>query len=103
MTLPTPSPPTLSLPQVIVITAKDAEYYAEACVSLSDDTYDEDVGYIGLDRESACAWSIHGFTVQGWYNLQQDLILIQNYVEQVKFQRDFYEKQLLNRSSVDGE
>ena len=91
------------------MTPEDALYLSDACEYFSEDfsgdfsespsepLNSEEVGYVGLDRDSACGWSIYGLTVQGWLNLQQDLILIQNYVETIKSQRDFYETQLLNQ------
>lgn len=79
------------------MTAEDALYLSDACIALSEASNDEEVGYIGLDRDSACEWSIYGLTVQGWLNLQQDLILIENYVETLRNQRDFYETQLIKQ------
>ena len=80
------------------MTPEDALYLSDACQYFSESSLNsEEVGYVGLDRDSACRWSIYGLTVQGWLNLQQDLILIQNYVETIKSQRDFYETQLLNQ------
>ena len=53
--------------------------------------------YNGLQESSACSWAIQGFTSQGWLNVQQNLILIENYVKRLEEQRDFYERQLKDR------
>lgn len=95
-----PIPPTLSKEQIIGLTSRDAEYYSEACIALSEAEEGEDVGYVGLDIESACEWSVMAFTVQGWLNFQQNLILIEFYVKQLESQRDFYEKQLLDIKDI---
>ena len=88
-----PKAPPISSDPVVTITQVEADYYGEACEAFKDNP---EADYPGLDI-SICNWVIMGFTVQGWYNLQQNLLLIQNYVEQMEQQRDFYEKQLKNR------
>lgn len=82
------------------MTPQDAMYLSEACQDLSSTTEDYSDSYIGLDRSSACTWSIVGFTVQGWLNLQQDLILIDSYVQQLRNQREYYESQLIKQHEV---
>lgn len=90
--LPIPKPPVISHDPVIVITAEEAQFYSDACQDIKDGQEID-----GLDHASACDWVVMGLTVQGWYNLQQNLLIIQNYVERLKEQRDFYERQLVNR------
>jgi hypothetical protein len=87
----------MSLKEVIIMTSKDALYLSDACQDLSSTTEDYSDTYVGLDRESACNWAIKGFTVQGWLNLQQDLILIDSYVQQLRIQREYYESQLMKQ------
>jgi hypothetical protein len=82
------------------MTPKDALYLSDACQDLSSITEDYSDTYSGLSRENACSWSIIGFTVQGWLNLQQDLILINSYVEQLRNQREYYESQLIKQYEV---
>ena len=83
------------------MTRDDSEYLNEACLAFKDG---EGIGYVGLDEESACRWSIVGFTVQGWLNLQQNLILIESYVSKLRNQRDFYKEQLIKQyESVNNE
>lgn len=81
----------------MVITAKDAQYYQEACEAFSEAPEEAKEVYVGLSYQSSCNWAIYGFSVDGWLNLQQDLILIDNYVERLEDQRDFYKSQLENR------
>lgn len=89
--------PDIRLDPVIVVTAKDAEYYSEACEAFSEDFDDALVSYPGLDQDSACNWSVYGFTTQGWLNFEQQLILIEAYVKEVKSQLEFYKQQLQNQ------
>lgn len=79
------------------MTPDDAQYLNDACEAFSEEIDGEVVGYVGLDAESSCRWSIVGFTVQGWLNLQQNLILIESYVSQLRNQRDFYKEQLIKQ------
>lgn len=109
--LEAPSLPPLKLDPVIVLTPQDAQYYQEACESLteasvsdSEKTSNEavgyiggEVGYLGLDIDSACNWAVYGYTVQGWLNLEQQLLIIRSYVKEVESQRKFYQDQLLNQ------
>jgi len=81
----------------MVITAKDAMYYQDACEAFTEAPDEAKEVYVGLSYQSACNWAIYGFSVDNWFNLQQDLILIDNYVERVEEQRDFYKRQLENR------
>lgn len=91
------TPPTLSDNQVLVVTRQDAEYYSEACEAFREDSEDAGNTYVGLTEESACNWAIYGFTTQGWFNLQQNLILLENYVGRLKEQNEFHKKQLRDR------
>ena len=68
------------------MTPQDAMYLSEACQDLSSTTEDYSDSYIGLDRSSAC--------------LQQDLILIDSYVQQLRNQREYYESQLIKQHEV---
>ena len=102
--LEAPSLPPLSLDPVIVITPQDAAYYQDACeafteasTSDSEGFSNEEVGYIGLDLDSACNWAVYGYTVQGWLNLEQRLLLIKSYIKEVESQRKFYQEQLINQ------
>lgn len=99
--LEAPTLTPLKLDPVIVITPEDAQYYREACEAFSEasvsNSEDTPVGYIGLDLDSACNWSIYGYTVQGWLNLEQRLLLIKSYIKEVESQSKFYQDQLLNQ------
>ena len=90
-----PVPPKLNdqLGPAIVITAKDARYFAEACDAWEDKdsdgkpNYSKDEmakNYPGLSRSDACDWAIYGQTVQGNLNLENIFILQATYAEQMR-------------------
>lgn len=79
------------------MTRQEAQYYSEACIAFSEDLEGAAIDYQGLTLESSCNWAVYGFTVQGWFNTEQNLILISNYVQKLEYQIEFYKKQLENR------
>lgn len=92
---PEPTPPELAsqLGPVIVITAQDAAYYAEACEAWGEreedgsPTYsDEEMAtlYPSLSRSAACDWAIYGYTVQDNLNLENIFILQADYAERMR-------------------
>lgn len=91
-----PSKPTLSQNHILTITPEVAQGYSDACNDFRSGTALEDE-YIGLDERTACHYALQCFTHNGWSNEEQDQILIQNYVERLEEQRDFYERQLRDR------
>lgn len=89
----------ISLPPVVVITATEAAYYAEACIAFKsigeEDAHDLDEVtflYPGLTEASACDWAIYGFTVQGWLNFESELNRIANYNDKLRFQIEYLKK-----------
>lgn len=96
-----PTPPDLSnqLSPVVVITAEDVSYYAEACDAWVSDEYNKEEmenKYPGLSRSAACDWAIYGQTVQGNLNLENIFILQATYAQQmrehVKFLREIIDR-----------
>jgi len=83
-----PTAPNLAdqLPPVIVITPKDATYYATACEAWdSGDTEEEmHASYPGLSRSAACDWAIYGYTVQGQLTAESILAQQATYAEQLR-------------------
>lgn len=100
--LPEPSPPELSKEQVIIMTPEDAQYLLQACKDLREGNALPDE-YIGLDEDTACYWTISGFSSQGWYNFQQNLILLKSYTDSLREQNKFYRQQLKDRYEVGKE
>ena len=79
--------PNLTLPNPIVITPLETNYYAEACIAHSDGSYSKDelaLLFPELSRENACGWSIYGFTVQSWFNVEAKLALAGSYAQQLR-------------------
>lgn len=91
-----PSKPSLSYNNILTITPEVAQSYTDACNDFREGTALPDE-YIGLDERTACNYALQCFTHVGWSNEEQDQILIQNYVERLEEQRDFYERQLRDR------
>jgi len=91
-TLPAAVPrPDITMPEVITLTAQDAMFYKYVCDEFKDagqeDAYTvEEVyeRYPGMTRESACNWAIYGYTVQGWFMLESQLIQLGLYSEQLR-------------------
>jgi hypothetical protein len=89
-----PTPPKLGdqFGPAIVITAKDANYFADACAAWEEKEGEiavytaEDMKkqYPGLSRSAACDWAIYGQTVQGNLNLENIFILQATYAEQMR-------------------
>lgn len=94
--LPDVQAPTLSKEEIVVMTPEEAQYLSDACYDLKAGTALENE-YNGLDVDSACFWSISGYTSQGWYNFQENLILLGAYTEQLRSQLEFYKQQLRDR------
>jgi len=83
--IPTEPPaPSLESPPVIVITPKDAAYYAEICERYEEEAPDEIQVETGLSESAACAWAIYGHTVQDEITLEQQLNLLVNYAESLR-------------------
>lgn len=91
-----PSIPYLSRNPILTITPEVAQGYSDACNDFRDGTALPEE-YVGLAERTACNYALQCFTHTGWSNEEQDQILIQNYVERLEEQRDFYEKQLKDR------
>ena len=92
-----PQAPILNnqLGPVVVVTAKDAQYYLEACNAWESGEYSDEemaIEYAGLSRSAACDWAVYGQTVQGNLNLENIFIQQATYAEQmrehVKFLRE---------------
>ena len=102
-----PSPPTSTLPPVLVTTAEDVAYYIEACDAFSDiDDDDPDAmaelqqDYPGLSRSSACDWAVYGFTVQGWLNFEAYMAELASYVEQLRAHIDYQNRVMEERQKI---
>lgn len=86
--IPKPVPThDLSLPTPITITAEEALYYRDACGAFNSGEYTDDElreEFYGLTQSSSCDWSITGFTVQDWFNVESKLALTGTYTQQLR-------------------
>lgn len=90
------APPEFSYEPVVVINESEAQYYQDACEALTEDpTTRQD--WSNLSVSAACGWAIFGFTPQGWFNTLQNLIMLENYVDRLEDQNEFYKRQLIDR------
>ena len=94
--LPEISPVTITKEPIVVMTPEEAQYLIDACNDFKAGTALEDE-YNGLELNTACFWSISGYTSQGWYNFEQNLLLLGHYTERLRERIKFYEQQLQNR------
>lgn len=93
-----PNPVPINLGPVIDITPETAAYYQEACDAWETHTEEEMAeNYSGLSRGDACEWSIRGFTIQDWLNLEVLLLQLGQRMETLSTQIDFYINQLKDR------
>ena len=90
------SPPEFSYEPVVVINEEEAQYYQDACEALRDSPTSSKE-WSNLSVSAACGWVIFGFTPQGWFNTLQNLIMLENYVDRLEDQKDFYKRQLVER------
>lgn len=111
VTLPAPIPqPSITMPEVITLTAQDASYYRYVCDEFKDagrdDAYTLDEvyeRYPGMTQESACNWAIYGYTVQGQFMLESQLIKLGLYTEQLRNRIQYLEgviKELENAGNL---
>jgi len=98
-----PKPVPIKLDPVIDVTPEVADYYREACDAWESGEYNADEmadEYPGLTQADACEWSIRGWTIQGWLNLESLLIRLGERVKQLEGQIEFYRQQLRDRYEV---
>ena len=80
---------------MINITQVEADYYKEVCEAYKEDEQEAKVNYPDLDV-GVCNWVIKGFTIQGWFNLIQQINHNKAYVENLQSDNEFHRQQLLN-------
>ncbi len=98
------------MPEVITLTAQDASYYRYVCDEFKDagrdDAYTLDEvyeRYPGMTQESTCNWAIYGYTVQGQFMLESQLIKLGLYTEQLRNRIQYLEgviKELENAGNL---
>lgn len=93
-----PSAPRLESLVVVVVTARDAEYYAEICDRYADpEEHGEDIiAETGLSRSAACDWAIYGHTVQDEITLEDQLNQMADYAEKMRNYADFLRQTIEN-------
>lgn len=62
----------------------DARYYVEACDDLTEDEEAFQMSYPGLTADSACNWTVVGFTEEGLIDLTNELIKLGSYTETLR-------------------
>ena len=95
--------PDLQVPTPIITTAEETSYYAEACEAISSGDYTKDelsVAYPSLSRSNACDWAVTGFTIQGWFTLESQLVLAGTYTEQLRARISFLEGMIKDREEI---
>jgi len=79
--------PDLSIPTPITITAEETLYYRDACIAFNSNEYTAEElmeEFHGLTQSASCDWSITGFTVQDWFNVESKLALAGTYSQQLR-------------------
>ena len=83
------------LPESIVTTAENVEYWDEVCDAWEGGEYTDaqmQVDYPDLSRAAACEWAIYGHTVQGHFNLESIFVQQATYAEQMRAHVDLLVK-----------
>jgi len=97
---PEPVAPNLAeqLPESVVITAEEAQYYKDACDAWESNEYEESeiLNEYGLSRSSACDWAIFGYTVQGELTVESIYNQQSSYVEQLRFYIQYLKSTIQN-------
>ena len=84
------------------MTPSVAQDMEEMCNDWQNYTREEMVERWGdpLTEDYTCRWSIRGWDMQGWYNLESLLIRLGERVKQLEGQIQFYRQQLQDRYEV---
>ena len=100
---PPAAPAINAFPDLIVVTAKDADYWEEACDAFAGGEYsDGDLArlYPGLTQNTACNWAVYGWPVQHELTVENHMLRIAQYIEELKAQNQLLRDLLQERQKV---
>ena len=95
-----PAEVPIQLGPVIDVTPEVAEYYRQVCNAWESGQYTQEemaVEFPGLTQADACEWSIRGFTIDHWLNLEITIQQLKQYTQNLRDQIRFYQQQLRDR------